>query len=246
MVSATAPTGAVGEVYDVIVVGGGPAGTTTASLVAEKGYDVLLLEREGEPQFQIGESLVPATYWTLQRLGMVEKLKASASPKKYSVQFFGRSGKASKPFYFFENDPHESSMTWQVLRSDFDRMMLDTAREKGVRVHRSPDYAGRDDLFRKLPSLLKRVCRRDPQTHVFALVDYHPRDRRWSDRESMCETIRQMVSAELRDRLHVHLAVHEIEAWILACPHGLQHTLGLQRTTRGEIESYCVDRRATQ
>ena len=134
MVSATAPTDVVGEAYDVIVVGGGPAGTTTASLVAEKGYDVLLLEREAESQFQIGESLVPATYWTLQRLGMVEKLKASASPKKFSVQFFGRSGKASKPFYFFENDPHESSMTWQVLRSDFDRMMLDTAREKGARV----------------------------------------------------------------------------------------------------------------
>ena len=106
----------------------------TASLVAEKGYDVLLLEREAESQFQIGESLVPATYWTLQRLGMVEKLKASAFPRKYSVQFFGRSGKPSKPFYFFENDPHESSVTWQILRSDFDRMMLDTAREKGVRV----------------------------------------------------------------------------------------------------------------
>ena len=134
MVSAAAPTDVADEAYDVIVVGGGPAGTTTASLVAEKGYDVLLLEREAESQFQIGESLVPATYWTLQRLGMVEKLKASAYPKKFSVQFFGSSGKASKPFYFFENDPHESSMTWQVLRSDFDRMMLDTAREKGARV----------------------------------------------------------------------------------------------------------------
>ena len=97
MVSATDPTDVVGEAYDVIVVGGGPAGTTTASLVAEKGYDVLLLEREAESRFQIGESLVPATYWTLQRLGMVEKLKASGSPKKYSVQFFGGSGKASAP-----------------------------------------------------------------------------------------------------------------------------------------------------
>lgn len=132
--SAIPSTDAVADSYDVIVVGGGPAGSTTASLVAEKGYDVLLLEREAESRFQIGESLVPATYWTLQRLGMVEKLKASGSPKKYSVQFFGRSGKASKPFYFFENDPHESSMTWQVLRSDFDRMMMDTAQEKGACV----------------------------------------------------------------------------------------------------------------
>ena len=106
------------------------------------------------------------------------------------------------------------------------------AREKGFRLHRSPDYAGRDDLLRKLPSLLRRVCQRDPQTHVFVLVDYHPRDRRWSDRGSMREAIQQMVSAELRDRLHVHLAVHEIEAWILASPHGLQHTLGRKRELR--------------
>ena len=127
-------TGVVGDAYDVIVVGGGPSGATTAALVAEKGHRVLLLEREESPQFQIGESLVPATYWTFQRLGMLEKLRATAFPKKYSVQFFGRSGKASDPFYFFENDPHESSTTWQVLRSEFDRMMLDTAREKGAEV----------------------------------------------------------------------------------------------------------------
>jgi flavin-dependent dehydrogenase len=120
--------------YHVIVIGGGPAGTTTAAILAEYGHHVLLLEREKFPRFKIGESLMPGTYWTLQRIGMIDKLKQSHFPKKYSVQFFSKTGKASVPFYFFENDPHESSMTWQVLRSEFDRLMLENAAAKGAEV----------------------------------------------------------------------------------------------------------------
>lgn len=75
---------------------------------------------------------MPGTYWTLQRLGMLEKMKAGHFPKKYSVQFYLKTGKASAPFYFFENDPHESSVTWQVLRSEFDQMLFENALEKGA------------------------------------------------------------------------------------------------------------------
>ena len=122
--------------YDLIVIGGGPAGSTVATLVAEQGHRVLLLEREAEPKFKIGESLIPATYWTFKRLGMLEKLRASHFPQKYSVQFYSRTGKASSPFYFFQTNPHESAVTWQVLRSEFDEMLLDNAKEKGVEVKR--------------------------------------------------------------------------------------------------------------
>ena len=122
--------------YDTIVIGGGPAGSTVATLVAERGYRVLLLEREAEPTFKIGESLIPATYWTFKRLGMLEKLRASHFPQKYSVQFYSRSGKASTPFYFFQTNPHESAVTWQVLRSEFDEMLLENAKEKGVEIRR--------------------------------------------------------------------------------------------------------------
>ncbi len=124
------------ESYDIIVIGGGPAGSTVATLVAEQGHRVLLLEREAEPQFKIGESLIPATYWTFKRLGMLEKLRASHFPQKYSVQFYSRSGKASTPFYFFQTNPHDSAVTWQVLRSEFDEMLLDNAKEKGVEIRR--------------------------------------------------------------------------------------------------------------
>lgn len=122
------------ESYDAIVVGGGPAGATAATLVAQEGHDVLLLERERFPRFKIGESLIPAVRPTLDRLGMVESLQESDFPKKYSVQFFGGSGKASAPFYFSETEGEEQSQTWQVRRADFDAMMLDNAREKGVHV----------------------------------------------------------------------------------------------------------------
>ncbi len=128
--------------YDVIVIGGGPAGATTATLVAAAGHRVLLAEREAEPVFKIGESLMPATYWTLERLGLLEKLQDSHFPKKYSVQFYTKMGRASAPFYFFENDPHESSQTWQVKRSEFDQLLLDNAAEKGVEVRRGLSAQG--------------------------------------------------------------------------------------------------------
>jgi flavin-dependent dehydrogenase len=122
--------------YDVIVVGGGPAGSTTAALTAEYGHRTLLLERDREPTFKIGESLMPGTYSTFERLGVLGRLRASDFPRKHSVQFFGGSGKPSAPFYFSENNPHESSVTWQVLRSEFDEMLLDNAQEKGSEVRR--------------------------------------------------------------------------------------------------------------
>ncbi len=122
--------------YDIIVIGGGPAGSTAATLLAQQGYRVLLLERDAKPTFKIGESLIPATYWTFKRLGMLDKLRTSHFPQKFSVQFFSRTGKASAPFYFFETNPHESAVTWQVLRSEFDQMLLDNAIEYGVEVRR--------------------------------------------------------------------------------------------------------------
>ncbi len=126
---------------DVIVIGGGPAGSTVSTLIAQQGYRVVLFERERFPRFHIGESLIPETYWVLERLNMLPKMKRSHFVKKYSVQFVSSTGRNSAPFYFWDNKPHECSQTWQVVRSEFDQMMLNNAREhgvdaqEGVRVH---------------------------------------------------------------------------------------------------------------
>lgn len=120
---------------DVAVVGGGPAGSTVSTLLAMQGHAVALFERETFPRFHIGESLITETYWPLKKLGMLDRLRKSASPVKASVQFYSGSGRASKPFYFFDRDPHESSYTWQVERAWFDQALIENAAEKGVRIH---------------------------------------------------------------------------------------------------------------
>ena len=120
---------------DVVIIGGGPAGSTASTLIAQQGYRVELFERERFPRFHIGESLIPETYWVLKRLNMLPKMQQSHFVKKYSVQFFSPDGKASAPFYFWDNKPHECSQTWQVARSEFDQMMLNNAREHGVKAY---------------------------------------------------------------------------------------------------------------
>jgi len=119
---------------DVVVIGGGPAGSTVSTLLAKAGVSVELFERETFPRFHIGESLIPETYWVLKDLDMLPKMQASHFVKKYSVQFVNSEGRESAPFYFWDNKPHECSQTWQVVRSEFDQMMLENAREHGVNV----------------------------------------------------------------------------------------------------------------
>ncbi|MBV08452.1 MAG: alkylhalidase [Rubinisphaera sp.] len=120
--------------YDIVILGGGPAGATCAALLAEGGKKVLALERGLTPRFHVGESLLPKCYPTLKRLNLLDRMKNSAFPKKYSVQFVTEMGKITRPFYFDEYIPHESSQTWQVERGDFDSILLEKAVENGAAI----------------------------------------------------------------------------------------------------------------
>src|SRR5436190_182978 len=122
--------------YDCIVIGGGPSGSTTAALVADAGYRVLLLERDVEPRRKVGESLMPETYWVFERLGVLDAMKKGPFVQKVGVQFVSSSGRESSPFLFTRHDPRECSRTWHVERAKFDQFLLDNAAKKGVEVRR--------------------------------------------------------------------------------------------------------------
>jgi flavin-dependent dehydrogenase len=122
------------QTFDTIVIGAGPSGSTASALLAEKGLQVLTLEREKFPRYHIGESLLPFTSYPLKRLGLLDRMRQSDFVKKYSVQFVSPSGRASQPFYFSTRYEMDVAQTWQVLRSEFDQMLMENARAKGAEV----------------------------------------------------------------------------------------------------------------
>lgn len=134
--------------HDVIVIGGGPAGSTASTLLAREGFRVVLFERERFPRFQIGESLLPYNNDTFRRLGVDEKLAGAGFLPKYGGEFVTADGSSSKIFRFSENLDAPYRRSFQVERSRFDEILLEHARENGVEVHEGTPVA-RVDLSNK-------------------------------------------------------------------------------------------------
>jgi flavin-dependent dehydrogenase len=119
---------------DVVVIGGGPAGATLATLLQKQQHRCVILESAKFPRYHIGESLIPHTYGTLDRLGLLPQLQESAFRVKHSVRFVSPTGSDTAPFYFSETISGDRAHTWQVERSEFDRMCLDNAMAAEVDV----------------------------------------------------------------------------------------------------------------
>jgi len=122
---------------DCLVIGGGPAGSVSASIVASAGHDVVQIERDVHPRPHVGESLMPATNDVLERLGIQKRVEQLRFPRKVGVQFVNASGKASMPFYFREHDDRPDSETWHVDRAKLDHCLFDLAAEHGTRTMQS-------------------------------------------------------------------------------------------------------------
>jgi flavin-dependent dehydrogenase len=120
------------EEYDVIVVGAGPAGSSTAGLLTKRGHRVLLLEREKFPRYHIGESLITGFLSVVEELGIRERLDALGFVRKFGGSLVWGSQKQRWSFTFIEGGPYEYS--YQVRRADFDALLLTRARELGARV----------------------------------------------------------------------------------------------------------------
>lgn len=136
---------AVESDYDVVVVGGGPGGSTLSTLVALQGHRVLLLEKEEFPRHQIGESLLPSTVHGICRLlGVTDELANSGFMKKHGGTF--RWGLNAEPWTFdfsvSEKFSGPTSYAYQVERMKFDKILLDNARSKGVDVRERSEVVG--------------------------------------------------------------------------------------------------------
>lgn len=122
-----------GNLYDVAIIGGGPAGSTAATLLAKTGRRVIVFERDKFPRFHIGESLLPFSMGTFDRLGVREKLDAAFMPK-YGGEITAACGTKGAKFYFKDGFRSQRDSAYQVTRSEFDKLLLDHSRENGAEV----------------------------------------------------------------------------------------------------------------
>ena len=120
-------------IYDVAIIGGGPAGSTAATLLARAGRRVIVLEREKFPRFHIGESLLPFSTQTFDRLGLREKLDRTFLPK-FGGEIVAACGTRGVKFYFKDGFQSRRDRAYQVTRSEFDKLLLDHSRENGAEV----------------------------------------------------------------------------------------------------------------
>ena len=119
---------------DVLVIGGGPAGTTVAPLLAEKGYKVALLEKSRHPRFHIGESLLPANLPLFERMGIADQVRAIGM-EKWGAEFIAPHHEMSQTFHFADAWDKSMPYAYQVKRSEFDEILIRNAENKGVEVH---------------------------------------------------------------------------------------------------------------
>ncbi len=118
---------------DIIVIGGGPAGSAAATMLARKGWQVIVLEREQFPRDHVGESLLPASIPVLEELGALPAVENAGFLPKYGATMVWGSGDAPWSWYFKETSQRYSH-SYQVWRPEFDKILLDNAKEQGVTV----------------------------------------------------------------------------------------------------------------
>lgn len=119
---------------EVFVLGGGPAGSTAAALLAERGRDVVIVEKERHPRFHIGESLLPLNLPLFEKLGVGQKIRAISMPK-YGAEFTSPHHDTPVTFEFAQAWDKGYELAYQVRRSEFDQILFENCVEKGARAY---------------------------------------------------------------------------------------------------------------
>src|SRR2546423_7141762 len=123
-----------GEMYDVAIIGGGPAGSIAAALLARAGRRVVVFERDKFPRFHIGESLLPFSMQAFTRLGLHDKFARAGFMEKFGGEMYGACGGDGVKFYFEDGFRSQTDRSYQVTRAEFDKVLLDHAAESGADV----------------------------------------------------------------------------------------------------------------
>src|ERR1700720_1186564 len=132
-ISQTCAPGAKSDRCDVVVIGGGPGGSTSASLLAAHGYRVVLLEKARHPRFHIGESLLPANLPIMERVGVAARVRAIGL-EKWGAEFVSDRDERRQEFLFARSWDKSLPMSYQVRRSEFDEILIRRAGELGAQV----------------------------------------------------------------------------------------------------------------
>jgi flavin-dependent dehydrogenase len=158
--------------FDFAVAGGGPAGSSTATSLGQHGHSVVLFERETFPRFHIGESLLSTANDAFAALGVTKQIEAASFPAKWGARLFTHDGQTGRYVDFTDVREVTRPQTYQVCRQEFDRILLDRAREVGVHVREACNVTGCE--FTPDAAILDVASRVDGATgrlHVRALVD---------------------------------------------------------------------------
>jgi flavin-dependent dehydrogenase len=158
--------------FDFAVAGGGPAGSSAGISLALQGHSVVLFERETFPRFHIGESLLSTANDAFAALGVTKQMESASFPAKWGARLFTHDGQSGRYVDFTDVREVTRPQTYQVCRQEFDRILLERAREVGVHVREACNVTGCE--FTPDGAILDVASRVDGATwrvHVRALVD---------------------------------------------------------------------------
>ncbi|HVY16329.1 MAG TPA: NAD(P)/FAD-dependent oxidoreductase [Rhodopila sp.] len=182
---------------DVLVVGGGPAGSTVATRLVELGFEVVLVEKDRHPRFHIGESLLPLNVPLFERLGVADAVKAIGMPK-WGVDFTSPVHDRTVMFEFADAWDKRLPYSFQVRRSEFDHILLKNAAAKGVTVIEGCRVTALDlDQDDGVEAVAKDDAGQERRWRARFLVDASGRDTLVANRLGLKERNRRHASAAI-------------------------------------------------